>query len=157
MNGDLYRAVFSNRLVGEAAASISVTAAAKLTVDAPVVIEGTRANQKLANAATIHPFAKVILLERGNGAELQTIQVALSNPLDGTLTGLGAGNYDTATGLYTLADATLAQAQAAIRALVFVPTPGQASPSQPVTTTFTLSATDVGGTTTDDNTSTIVS
>lgn len=153
MQGFEYRAVFSNRSSKAAAPRIVATKPATLTVDVPATIQGTVSTEKTNDLTAIRPFSRVGLVETGNSAELQTLQVTLSDSLNGILVNLGEGLFS--NGVYTLDNVTLAQAQAALRALVFVPTKHQVAPLSKITTSFTISLTDAAGTATNSNTAVI--
>jgi hypothetical protein len=73
-----------------------------------------------------------------------------------TLTQLTGGNFDASTGVYALDGVTLAQAQAAIQALVFNPTQEDIQPGHGVTTNFTIAITDLVRTDTNDLTTVVV-
>ena len=156
MNGDRYRAVFSNLLANSTTLHTATTSSAILTVNAPAVIAGTQSNQSLAETKTIHPFSEVTISAAGNPAETQDLQIVLSDPANGTFSDRSGGSYDAATGTYTLNHLTLAQTQAVLRALLFVPASQQIPTGETVTTTFAISLTDSAGTATDDITSVIV-
>jgi hypothetical protein len=156
LNGALYRAVFSNTLFGATKPTIVATAPARLTVEAPASIGGTKANQMDASAAALLPFSAVTVTDAGDATELQDVQVALSDGgATGALSGFTTGAYDSATGVYTLASVTLSQAQAALRSLLFTPATS-GTPGVSVTTTFTITLTDAGGTATNDDTTLVV-
>jgi hypothetical protein len=156
MNGYVYRAIYSNKLYKAIIPSTATTSTATLTVNAPGVIKGIKAGQKILGTATIEPFSSVTVTDPGNAAELQNVQVTLNNFANGTLTQLSGGNFDASTGVYTLDNVTLAQAQAALEALVFNPTQEVIPPGHAVITKFTIVITDVAGTATNDLTTVIV-
>jgi VCBS repeat-containing protein len=111
-------------------------------VNDPPVLTGTVAGQMLQKAFTLQPFIGTNITDVDNLAA-QTLQVSvrIDNAIKGTLTGsfvetpAGSGNY-TFTG-------TPAAAAAALRALVFTPTPGgRVTPAQSETSAFTITVSD---------------
>jgi hypothetical protein len=148
MDGSEYRAVFTNS-VGTA-----TTTVATLIVDGPVIITKTTAGQGINDNASINPFSTVTLSDPDSSTEMHGITVTL-NPANGTLSNLSGGSYNPTTSVYTLFGVTLSQAQQALQTLTFTPTAHQVAPGQTVTTSFTLSISDDGGTATDSNTSVI--
>jgi hypothetical protein len=150
LNGDEYRGVFSN-----AANLMAATTAATLTVDVPPTITGTTAGQAIDDNAIIKPFQSVSLADPDSATETHTVTVTLSSNANGTLSNLGGGTYDAATGVFTLNNVTLSQAQSALQALVFTPTAHQVLPGQTVATGFSLSISDDGGAATDNTTSVV--
>jgi hypothetical protein len=149
MNGNLYEAVFTNSL------GTATSAQAKLTIDVPPVITGNTAAQLIDDNTTIKPFQSVWFSDPDSSTETHTVTVTLSAAANGTLSNLGGGTYDPTTGVFTLNNVTLAQAQSALRALTFTPTAHQVLPGQTLTTGFTLSISDDGGTITDSTTSVV--
>jgi hypothetical protein len=150
MSGYEYRAVLSSKLYGMTSATTAASTAATLTVNAPVKISGIKAATTIAPTKTTDPFSTIVLTSQG-AAEPQNITITLSNPSSGTLGNLGGGTYDPMSGTYTLMGVTVAQAQAALRALVFTPS-GTAS-----STTFSIAIGDLGGTATNTSTKVTVS
>jgi hypothetical protein len=137
LNGNQYQAVFTNT------AGTATTTPATLTVDAPVAIKGT-ASHRATGTAAVHPFSTVVVTNARDPAELLDVEIILIAPANGTLSNLGGGTYDPAEGIYFLSGVTAAQAQAALRALEFLP---QANTTKKtVTTTFTLAIANLGGT-----------
>jgi hypothetical protein len=153
MQGFEYRAVFTNRASKATKIHTILSKTATLTVDAPANISNTVAGEKTNDLTAIRPFSLVKLTESGNPAELQSVSVALNDPLNGVLTNLSNGQFS--NGIYTLNNATLAQAQAALRALVFVPTAHQVAPGSTVTTGFTIELTDIAGPTSNSKTTVV--
>ena len=80
--------------------------------------------------------------------------MTLSSAANGTLSNLGGGSYDSATGVYTVTGTDTA-VSAAVDGLVFTPTAHQVAPGSSVTTTFTIQATDTAGGTTSNSTTTV--
>ena len=115
-------------------------------------IEGTKSDQQVSIGNSISPFAGVTIDDSEINDTVtpvdQTLTVTLSDASNGTLSNLGDGGYDAATGVY-LATGTLADVIADLDGLIFTPTPGQSA-----STSFTLTDTDnYGASTTDSNTS----
>ena len=122
--------------------------------DAPVV-GGATAVTNINDTATATPFSAFTISD-ADSAQTQTLTVTLDNAAKGALSNLGTGAYNAATGVYTFTG-TAAQAQAAIRALVFTPTANRVNPTLTETTTFTVSVSDGIATAATNNATTVVS
>ncbi len=129
----------------------TISGTASLPALAPLTISGTVANQATtASASACRPsrtWPSPIL----NAGQTDTVTVTLSNAANGTMTNLGGGSFDAATGVYTVVG-TAAADTAALDGLVFDP----ASASQTVTTGFTIGVTDSAGATATDTTTSVV-
>lgn len=122
------------------------------TLLAPLEILGTSAKQAISDRTILTPFSRVTLSDPNVG-QTETLSVTLSTPINGTLSNLGGGSYNTATGVFTDMGSTAA-VTAALDGLVFTPTAHQALPGQTVTTKFAITMTDSAGlSATDGNTS----
>ena len=130
--------------------AISVAFAA---VTQPLTIAGTAAGQTTTDAAPLAPFSHVAVSDPNGGTE--TLTVTLSAAANGTLSNLGAGSYNAATGVYT-DTGTAAAVSAALDALVFSPTANQVAPGQAVATSFTIQDTDAAGVTAADSTTSVL-
>jgi hypothetical protein len=117
-------------------------------------IAGTSAGQTVSDLTTITPFANVVIADTNVG-QTETVTVTLSAAANGTLTNLGGGTYDAATGVYTVAGAAAA-VTAALNALVFTPTPHEVVPGQTITTGFTISDIDTALQTATDSTTSVI-
>lgn len=124
--------------VVDANTTVNVTAAP----DAPT-ITGTLANQKVYAHSTIPLFAAVTIADVDDlGVQPLSISVTLDQPTHGYLSVLG--NFvANGSGAYSISGVTPAQATAALRALVFVPTVGsRLSAGGSEITHFAISVTD---------------
>ncbi len=81
--------------------------------------------------------------------------MTLSATANGTLTNLGGGTYDAATGVYTDVG-TATAVTTALDGLVFTPTFQQVAPGQTVTTGFTIDDADTAGASATDATTSVV-
>ena len=116
--------------------AISSTATVIATADTVLpTISGAVTGQATTAPGTIKPFAGVVIDDLNLG-QIETVTVMLASPANGTLTNLGGGTYN--AGTYTVSD-TAAGVTNALQGLVFTPTPYQVTPSQSVTTVFTIS------------------
>jgi autotransporter-associated beta strand protein len=88
----------------------------------------------------LNPLAGVTVSDLDAG-QTETATLTLSSTLNGTLSNLGAGVYDAATGVYTVSGSAAALT-AALDGLLFTPTIHQVAPGQVVTTKFSLSVSD---------------
>ncbi len=124
--------------VTNSSTTVNVTA-----VDDPPTIAGTLAGQRAYDHLPIHPFASVTVADVDNlGLQTQAVQVVLDQSTHGYLASLG-GFVSTGSGAYSLSGVTPAQATAALRGLLFVPTPdGRLAPGGSETTRLTLSVND---------------
>ncbi|MFD2567877.1 MBG domain-containing protein [Pseudotenacibaculum haliotis] len=118
-----------------------------VTVLVPV-ITGTSANQAVNDDTTIDPFSGVVLTILGNPNVTATI--TLDNNAKGALSGADL----VGSGPYTIASKSLADMQAAIRALTFTPTANRTATTE--TTAFTITIDD-GTTVSNDSNTTVIS
>jgi hypothetical protein len=98
---------------------------------APVSFTGTLANIGVPNEATSTPFSALTVTDPTVGAT-DTVTITLSNPAFGTLSNLDGGDYEAATGVYTVSG-TPGAVTTAINQLVLTP----ASPASNVYVTST--------------------
>ena len=121
--------------------SDSTTTVTATTVAVKPTINGTVGGQVINGPGTIAPFAEVTIADANIG-QIETVTVAQFSPLFGTLTPIaGIGNYNAATGVYTVSGSA-GDVTAALRALVFTP---DATAGQGITTSFSISDTDTAG------------
>jgi VCBS repeat-containing protein len=108
---------FITNAVIDSLTTVNVTAAP----DAPT-ITGTLANQKVYEHSSLLPFVAVTIADVDDlGVQPLAVTVTLDQPSHGFLTSLG--NFaSVGNGVYTISGVTPAQATAALRALIFVPT-----------------------------------
>ncbi len=111
-------------------------------VNDPPVLTGTAGGQMVQKAFTLQPFTGTNITDPDNLAG-QTLQVSvqIDNAIKGTLTGAFTETA-AGSGIYSFAGPPAAAA-AALRALVFTPTPGgRVTPAQSETSTFTITVND---------------
>jgi hypothetical protein len=119
----------------------------------PPTITGTVADQTVNDDSTLSPFLQVVLDDADN--DNISITITLDDKDKGSFTNL-SGFTDNGDGSYSFATDTIANAQAALRALTFVPTTNRVTSGSTETTTVTLQVSD-GMDTATDNTITIIS
>lgn len=106
-------------------------------------LAGLPATEAARDDTAFLPFAGLIASDPDPGQQ-QTLQITLSNPVNGTLTNLAAGRYDALAGIYTVtgtADAVMASAAG----LRFVPTRHQTAPGGQVVTDLSVQIHDSAG------------
>jgi VCBS repeat-containing protein len=109
------------------------------TANTAPTLSGLSANQTVSERATLQPFANVSLADPDAG-QTTTVQIALSKATMGSFTTL-AGFVDGGNGVYTFTG-TAAEAQAALRSLVFAPADYLAAPGSSSSLKLTISYTD---------------
>jgi hypothetical protein len=134
--------------------SNSTTTVIATAVNDPPVITGTVAGQRTTDAAAISPFSGVSISDIDFG-QSETVTVTLSDKADGTLSNVGSGSYDSATGVYTVTGSDAA-VTSAVDGLLFTPTAHQTAPGSAITTTFTIQTTDTAGGTSSNSATTVV-
>lgn len=112
-----------------ATSTVDVTA-----VDEAPTISGTIAGQQVLNNASLAPFANVSFADVDSS--VIAAQITLGNPAQGTLTNLGAGHYDSTTGVYIVTGSPAA-VTSIVDGLVFAPAVGSSGMA-----TFTIVAND---------------
>jgi plastocyanin len=120
--------------------------------DQPPHIVGGNETINGADDAPLNPLGHVTVADVDTGA-LETVRVALSSTANGTLSNLGGGTYNAASGVYTVTGSASA-VTAALDGLVFDPVDHEVAPGLAVTTAFAISASD--GTMSDSATNTAV-
>jgi hypothetical protein len=125
-----------------------------LLVDDPPTITGAVTGQTITDQQTDHPFSAVTI---GDPVEqTETLTVTLDDATKGTLSNLGGGSYDGATGIYSISGNSAAIVTAALDGLVFTPTANHVAPGLTETTTFTIAVSDgIAPTVTDASTTVI--
>ena len=108
-------------------------------------ITGTVTGQAINQSMTVSPFASVVITDPDVAAS-ETVTITIDNAAKGAFTAasLTASGFSTADAgvTYTHAAGSPAAIQAALRALVFQPTPGRLAIGSSETATFTLSVSD---------------
>ena len=127
--------------------SNSTTTVAATAMNDPPVITYTGTAVGVPNQSQYVPFVGVSIVDPDVG-HTDTVTVTLSNQAGGTLSNLGGGSYDAATGVYTITGSDAA-VTAGLDGLVFTPAPAAASYIS--TTGFTIVVTGPGGSATDNN------
>jgi hypothetical protein len=97
-------------------------------------ISGTVGGQTVSTGKTISPFAAAKVTETDPSVSSLALAVVLSNPSNGSLSNLGGGAYNAATGTYTISGSASA-VQTALEDLVF-------TASTVGTTTFSIGLSD---------------
>ena len=108
--------------------------------DHPPSISGAGLTVHGTDEAALNPLGGVVIADLDAG-QTETATVTLSATTTGTLSNLGGGAYDPASGVYTVSG-TAATVTAALDGLTFTPAPHQVAPGQSVQTAFSLSVTD---------------
>ena len=122
----------------------------------PPTISGASPGQTTSDQATIAPFAQMVIADANFGqTETVTVTPSPSTVANGTLTNVGAGTYNTTTGVFTITGAASA-VTVVLNALVFKPTLHQVAPGQTVTTGFTVTDTDTALQTANNSTTTVI-
>src|SRR5204863_7688738 len=135
----------------------SPTTVTVVAVNDPPIISGTHSNITVYHRWSVKPFAGVKITEADDSTlQALTVTVTLDNTTHGVLTSLAAF-VDNGGGNYTLSGVTGAQASAALRALVFVPTTdSRVGPGQSETTRFQISVNDGFASPVIDNNTTVI-
>ncbi|WP_449228167.1 DUF4347 domain-containing protein [Azospirillum argentinense] len=130
---------------GTTTAFSSGTATARLTVtavnDAPTV--GGAGDTTTDDRGTAQPFAAVTIADLDQPGDTLTVTVTLDAAAKGALSSLGLF-ADQGGGVYR-ASGSAADVQAALRGLVFTPTPNRVPPGQSETTSFAIRVEDGTG------------
>ena len=136
--------------------SDNTTTVVATAINNPPNITGTQAGQFVSDTGTIQPFSGVTLGDPDNANSPETVSVTLSSTNNGQFSAASTVGWTISGGgaIYTFSG-TIATAQAALQALVFVPKKHQVRPPLTVTTRFTVNVTD-GANSDSDNTTTVI-
>ena len=104
------------------------------------VLGGITTSTSITDKQTATPFSNITITDADNPPQTQTVKVVLDNAAKGTLSNLG-GFVHSPAGTYTFTG-TAANAQTAIRGLIFTPTQNRVVPNLIEDTTFTITAND---------------
>jgi hypothetical protein len=128
------------------------------SVNDPPVVSGTLSNQRVYDRLSIMPFAGTTISDVDNQAlQPLNVTITIAQPIMGFLTSLGSF-VQTGTGVYSLTNVTGAQATAAIRPLIYVPTSnGRLTPGTSETNQFAIAVNDGFAPTVTDNNTTVIS
>ena len=135
-------------------ASNNSTSVISTAVASPPTITGASAGQPINDNNTITPFSAVVIGDL-NASQTETATITISSVANGVLSNLGAGSYNSTTGVYTVTGSA-AGVTTAIRGLVFTPTAHQVAPTSSVTTAFTITDTDSANATVTDKSTTVI-
>ncbi|MGE0383643.1 MAG: Ig-like domain-containing protein, partial [Gammaproteobacteria bacterium] len=144
---------------GDTTTSNATTTVISTSVNEAPAVAGAVAGQAVNDTATLSPFSTLTIADSDPGETDLTVTVTLDAAAKGAFTGASltaSGFTDQGGGVYSRSGLTPAQAQAAVRQLVFDPTDNRVAPGLTETTTFTV-AVDDGDTTTNNATTTVVS
>ena len=115
------------------------------TLTAPYApsVTGIPASDSTTDSTLVSPFQNFLITDR-NAPPSDTVTITLSNPTNGILRAPDGGSFNATTGVFTVTG-TPAEVTAAVNAVVFVPTLGQAAAGQAVTTNLAIAAYDTAG------------
>ncbi len=104
-------------------------------------ITGTISNQLTSIEQTTHPFSRATIGDVDEPQQALTLTITLSSSLNGVLSNLAGGSYNSTTGVYTVGGIA-SIVTTAINGLIFTPTPNQAAPASTLTTSFSITVSD---------------
>ena len=137
---------------GQASASDTATSVTvSHTTNTPVTLAGLSAGQSTTDKVAMSPFSGAVVTDP-DLRQIETVTVTLSAPGVGALSGGGVTAVTGATGVYQLTAASAAQAQAALRAVVFTPTQNLVAAGATSVETFTVQVSDGASTVRDAST-----
>ena len=125
---------------GTATASTSVATTDLLD---PIVLAGFPATASITDGSTATPYAGSSISDPDAGQSF-VATVTIWDADDGTLSSVGGGAYDHATGTWTM-DGSAAAVNAAVNALVFTPTAHQVAVGDAVTTSLVMKVVGTAG------------
>jgi plastocyanin len=134
--------------------SNTITSIGAFRAALPPVIAGTAAGQTITDHGSLAAFSGATITDPNGISQLDTVVVASSNTLDGTLSD-ALGGAVSAAGVYTVSGSA-ATVSSDLQKLVFTPTLYQVTPGSTVTTGFTITVTDTAGQTASDGAASVV-
>jgi plastocyanin len=134
--------------------SNTITSIGAFRAALPPVIAGTAAGQTITDHGSLAAFSGATITDPNGISQLDTVVVASSNTLDGTLSD-ALGGAVSAAGVYTVSGSA-ATVSSDLQKLVFTPTLYQVTPGSTVTTGFTVTVTDTAGQTASDGAASVV-
>jgi hypothetical protein len=130
-----------NGIIGNSIITGSLNGSSSLNTT-PLAISGTASGQTAYGGSKMAPFHNLVITDLN--ATTVTATVTLSKPANGTVTDLGGGTYNQATGVYTITGGGAA-VNRAVRNLMFDPASNLNVFNRNVLTAFTLKITDARG------------
>jgi VCBS repeat-containing protein len=125
------------------------------SITRPPAITGTVAGQAISDEQSDQLFSGVTIADPNGPSQNASVTITLSSAANGTLSHLGGGTYNSATGIYQVSGSA-AVVTAAIDGLVFTPANHQVAPGHTVTTHFTINVTDTAGNSASDTTTNVI-
>ena len=142
---------------GRATTTDSTTTVVSTSINDAPVLGSAVPNQAVNDNVTLTPFTLFTISDADNPGQTQTITtVTLDAAAKGSLSSSVGGTYNFGTGIYTF-NGIAADAQTAVRSLVFTPTANRVAVATTEITRLTVSVFDAIATAVTNNTTTVVS